>query len=131
MYFFLSFFRLDKTLESLNLVPNESRSTIQEYYQAMRRGMHDEDCALTYSKCPETIAVEPHSNSLLGKLVPKRRRQNKSVKKDQPTRSKFITDNFPFPVRMAQIPVDHRSNEYVLLKSIAPPQDNHKPTNQQ
>lgn len=89
--------------------------------------MLDEDCALSYSKCPETIAVEPNSNSLLGKLIPKRR-QNKSSKKDLASRGRIMVQNL-FPARMIQIPVDHRSNEYLLQHSTAPVNDGHKQLN--
>lgn len=63
--FFLS--RLENRLESFG-IPSRTKSLVKDLFQAAQKGMSDEECALAYSRCPVNIAVEPLSNSILGKI---------------------------------------------------------------
>lgn len=46
-----------------------TKSAMKDIYKAARNGIGEQDCAITYSKCPVSISVEPIRNSLLNKIV--------------------------------------------------------------
>jgi len=46
-----------------------TKSVMKDIYKAARNGIGEQDCAITYSKCPVSISVEPIRNSLLNKIV--------------------------------------------------------------
>ena len=46
-----------------------TKSVMKDFYHAARNGFSEKDCAITYSKCPVAVAVEPLRNSVFSKII--------------------------------------------------------------
>lgn len=76
LLYYFSFARLEEHLKSASFTAR-TKSILRDFYEVAKRGLNEEECALNYSKCPTSIAIEPFGNSLLANLF--KRRQMKTT----------------------------------------------------